>query len=145
MKKHYAMKFWKTTLFGISALCFILGFFLASYVIGRPSVGHFYINNQSGETIIDMEVFVGRTQFRFYEINDAVSFRCIYPISGEGGYRVRVILSSGKIMEKYGGYITRGMTFSDALVILPDEIRILTGVVKEGLIVKEENTPVQKK
>ena len=69
-----------------------------------------------------MELTVCKNTFRISNIMNESSLEIVFPVTGESGYKLRIHLLSGRVVENEVGYVTRGISSPHQIIVTPDEV-----------------------
>lgn len=107
--------------------CIILGVIIGWIFClrsGSSSEAHVKVFNESGQDISKLDLVVCKNRFSFSELPKLSTLAISFPVNGESGYQIKVFLASGITIENNVGYVTRGLTSSDEIVVTPSKIII---------------------
>ncbi|MEW6089286.1 MAG: hypothetical protein AB1498_13395 [bacterium] len=116
----------------IFVLFIIVGLiFRNGYCMGTKNYGEVRLINKADKEIVSGTIEVCRQKFTFKNIkpNDSIMFS--FKIKSDSGYIVSIEFISGKQLKEKIGYVCRGFSFKDSLIIKSDDVILESEVLKE--------------
>ena len=89
---------------------------------GRPSLAATTLINESGSTIKSASIEVSGQTFSFNDVQSGQSRDVSFRVYGDSDYKVKILFSSGRTVEKRLGYLTSGMDVHDVLRVNESDI-----------------------
>ena len=98
---------------------------LARMFVHEPGMAQVTIANGTNEAIVDGAVEALGTSYPFSNVGAGQEATISFPITGEGDYRVRARLASGRTVDSGGGrYLASAFDVIDRAVVAADRINI---------------------